>query len=77
MFRSWVVLFIYYSSGSEKNPGVRVSMLASYYVLTLLGLSFLDTVFLDSEPFVVFTNGSSSLDSEPGLFISVTPILMA
>ena len=51
-------------------------MLASYYVLTLLGLSFLDTVFLDSEPFVVFTNGSSSLDSEPGLLISVTPILM-
>ena len=79
MFRSWVVLFdiIYYSSGSEKNPGVHVSMLASYYVLTFLPLSFLDAVFLDNEPLVVFTNGSSSLESEPGLFISVTPILMA
>lgn len=78
MFRSWVALFdiIYYSSGSEKNPGVHVSMLASYYVLAFLPLLFLDSVFLASESLVGVTVGSSSLDSEAGLLISVTPILM-
>lgn len=53
-----------------------MSMLASYYVLAFLPLLFLDSVFLDSESLVGVTVGSSSLDSEAGLLISVTPILM-
>ena len=51
-------------------------MLASYYVLAFLPLLFLDTVFLDSESLVGVTVGSRDLESEPGLLISVIPILM-
>jgi hypothetical protein len=51
-------------------------MLASYYVWVFLALTFLDTVFLDSELPVGFADGSTSLVSEPGLLISVTPILI-
>jgi hypothetical protein len=56
--------------------GVLVSMLPPYYVWLFFNLTFLDAVFLDSESFVGFTNGSTSLVSEPGLLISVTPILI-
>ena len=57
---------------------MRVSMLAPYYVLTLLPFGFLDTFFLDSEdPVDSLTTGSTSEISLLGLLISVTPILMA
>ena len=71
----YLVLYII-AHPTEKNPSVSVSMLASYYVLAFLPLPFLDTFFLDSESLVGFTDGSSSLESEPDLLISVTPILM-
>ena len=71
----YLILYII-AHNQEKDPGARVSMLASYYVLAFLPLLFLDSVFLASESLVGVTSGSSSLDSEAGLLISVIPILM-